>query len=598
MATHAPSPGPPPIAPGRFGTLRFDLLSGFLVFLIAMPLCLGIAKASEYPPIAGIWTAVIGGILTTFISNSQMTIKGPAAGLIVVAAGSVVSLGEHAVPAHTGAQVADLRAQGKSADEVAALKTARAAEQIKAGYPLALGCALVAGVIQILFGLFKAGALGEMVPLTPVHGMLASIGITIMAKQTFPMLGVPNPPSGWSPVHVIASIPAALEDINGMVAAVGLVSLAILIAFQYAKAAVPAIRSVPAQVVVLAVAIPLGAALGLAAVGKDVGVATLVSVPNIVYGDDPREALAGAFAWPKFDAVASGPGVVAVLMFCLIASIESMLSSQAIDMIDPWRRKTDQNRGLLATGVGNTLCAAVGALPMISEIVRSKANIDNGARTRLANGFHGLFLLAFVLLLPMVINVIPVAALGAMLVFVGFRLASPKEFINTYKIGAGQLVVFVTTVAVTLSTDLLVGVVSGVALEAVLHVVNGAPLRSLFLMRADIEIAAAEGDRRVVLVVKNAAIFSNWLALRGAILKNADGRDEVVLDLARVRLVDHSVMEKLHELGRSFADLGKTLSVVGLDKLAPASNHPLAARKGAGRGPGPVPAGTGARPAP
>src|SRR5262249_16609248 len=162
-----------------------------------------------------------------------------------------------------------------------------------------------------------------------------------------------------------------------------------------------------------------------------------------------------------------------IMMFCLIASIESLLSSQAIDMIDPWRRKTDQNRDLLATGVANTLCATVGALPMISEIVRSKANIDNGARTKYSNFFHGLFLLAFVLVLPMVINNIPMAALGAMLVFVGFRLASPKEFIHTYKIGVEQLVVFMTTIIVTLSTDLLIGVSSGIVLKILIHLLNG-----------------------------------------------------------------------------------------------------------------------------
>src|SRR5262249_50913510 len=172
-----PPPNPPPLQPGLLPNLRFDLLSGFLVFLIAMPLCLGIAKASEYPPIAGIWTAVIGGILTCFLSNSQLTIKGPAAGLIVVVAGSGVAVGEEAIPALPESDVAAMKAQGKTAADVQKELQSR---QLKAGYPLALSAAVIAGILQLLMGVFKVGTLGELVPLTPVHGMLAAIGITIM----------------------------------------------------------------------------------------------------------------------------------------------------------------------------------------------------------------------------------------------------------------------------------------------------------------------------------------------------------------------------------------------------------------------------------
>jgi MFS superfamily sulfate permease-like transporter len=542
------SSAPPPIAPGPFGNVRFDALAGFLVFLIAMPLCLGIASASRYPePIVGIWTAVIGGILTGFISNSQLTIKGPAAGLIVVMEAAVLELGRAAAPA------------GTDPNDFATI--------IQYGYPLALGVGVTAGVLQILFGLLKAGKVGEMVPLTPVHGMLAAIGLTIMAKQLFTLVGMTAP--AGAPIKSFIALPTLFESGVSEVAAVGLVSLAIMILFPYLKAFVPALKPVPAQLVVLVVAVPLGIALHLQDVPK-----ALVSVPNVVA--DPSKA----FFFPDFSAVFTPLGLKHVVMIALIASIESMLSSQAIDMIDPWRRKTDQNRDLLATGIANTACSLVGALPMISEIVRSKANIDSGARTRMANQFHGLFLLVFVLAFPFLIKLIPMAALAAMLVFTGFRLASPKEFVSTYKIGLEQLVVFVTTIAVTLSTDLLVGVVSGIALKAVIHVVNGAPVRNMFLMRADIEVASGADDRRAVLAVKNAAVFANWLGLSKTIQRNADGRDEVVLDLSQARLVDHSTMEKLHELERSFADLGKKLTVVGLDKLSPMSAHPLAARKG------------------
>lgn len=555
--TSSPSADTPPLTPGLLPNIRFDLLSGFLVFLIAMPLCLGIASASQYPPIAGIWTAVIGGILTCFLSNSQLTIKGPAAGLIVIVSGAVLELGLEAAP--SGTDPKDL------------LTLARY------GYPLALGVGVTAGIIQILFGLLKAGKIGELVPLTPVHGMLAAIGITIMAKQFFTMLGQGAPPG--APIDSIIAVPNAFKalaesSVFQTVAIVGVTSLAIMIVFPFLKSRVSFLKAIPAQLVVVLVAIPMALALGFTGLGEAAGnpMKFLVNVPTVV--DNPSTA----FMFPSFAALATATGVKYVVLFALIGTIESMLSSQAIDMIDPWRRKTDQNRDLLAVGVANTLCSAVGALPMISEIVRSKANIDNGARTKYANLYHGLFLLAFVLLLPgLVIRQIPLAALGAMLVYTGFRLASPKEFIHTYKLGVEQLVVFVTTIVVTLCTDLLIGVVSGIALKLLIHVLNGAPLSSF--VRADIEVANTDDDKVVVLKVRKAAVFANWLGLKNAILKEAEKRDEVVVDLSATRLVDHSTMEKLHQLEHELAAGGKRLAVVGLDNHKPMSSHPLAARK-------------------
>jgi len=550
----SPSPATvPPLTPGFAPNLKYDILSGFLVFLIAMPLCLGIASASYYPPIAGIWTAVIGGILTTVISNSQLTIKGPAAGLIVIVSGAVLELGLEAAPAGTDPK--DL------------------ATTAGYGYPLALGVGVAAGVIQILFGLLKAGKVGEMVPLTPVHGMLAAIGITIMAKQFFTMLGLTARPG--APVDSILAIPAAFQTLNPTVTVVGGTALAIMIGFPFLKGAVPALKPIPAQLVVVVAAIPLGLALGFTPLGEAAGnpMKYLVNVPSVL--GDPG----AAFRLPDFSGLATATGVKYVVLFSLIGTIESMLSSQAIDMIDPWRRKTDQNRDLLAVGVANTLCSFVGALPMISEIVRSKANIDNGARTKSADLFHGLFLLAFVLLLPGAIRLIPLAALGAMLVFTGFRLASPREFVHTYKLGAEQLVVFVATIVVTLCTDLLIGVLSGILLKVVVHLINGASVRNVFLLRADIEAAHAEGDRRVVLTVRNSAVFANWLGLKKALTRAAEGRDEVVLDLSKTRLVDHTTMEKLREMEWEFRDRGKQLTVTGLEGHKALSAHPLSARK-------------------
>jgi MFS superfamily sulfate permease-like transporter len=264
-----------------------------------------------------------------------------------------------------------------------------------------------------------------------------------------------------------------------------------------------------------------------------------------------------------------------LLLFTLVGSLESLLSARAIDLLDPWRRHTDLNRDLTAIGAANALAALVGGLPMISEIVRSKANIDNGARTRRANLFHGLFLLACVAMIPGLLHHIPLAALAAMLVYTGCRLASPYEFVRAYRIGREQLAVFLVTIVATLATDLLIGVLTGVVVKLLLHLVNGAPLRALFRPPVRVEL---RDERTAVVTVREAAVFSGWLHIRGK-LRAIDPGLDVVLDLSQTRLVDHTVMEKLHALERDYEHAGRALHVVGLEGHRSFSSHPHATRK-------------------
>ncbi len=560
MADSAPpTTSTPALTPGFLPNARFDFVSGFLVFLIAMPLCLAIARASGYPPIAGIWTAVIGGIIGSVVSNAQLTIKGPAAGLIVIAFGAVTELGSE-----FGA--------GQSDPERAML-----------GYRLALGIGVVAGVIQILFGLFRAGRLADFFPLTPVHGLLASIGLIITAKQAYEVFGV-TPEKGAGPLQLYAGLPSALAGMNPQITLIGGISLLILFGLPLLRS--KGVKKIPAQLVVLVVAVGLGIVFDLEhrhtylfpasffdtnnQTQYEVGPRFLVDMPEVLQNPE------SAFFFPDFRGVATATGIKYIILFCLIGSLESLLSGKAIELLDPWRRKTSHDRDLLAIGVGNTLSALIGGLPMISEIVRSKANIDNGARTRGANFFHGLFLLGFVLLFPNLIHRIPLAALGAMLVYTGFRLASPQEFVRTYRIGSEQFVIFIGTVLATLATDLLIGIGVGIGIKIAFHLWHGCPISAL--VRSDVQVVP-EGDTRVVLVVRRAAVFSNWLGVRAKILAEAEGCDEVIIDLSNTRFVDHSVMEKLHQLADDFTHAGKRLTVMGLEAHTPLSAHPLAARK-------------------
>jgi MFS superfamily sulfate permease-like transporter len=256
-----------------------------------------------------------------------------------------------------------------------------------------------------------------------------------------------------------------------------------------------------------------------------------------------------------------------------------------VEQIDPWRRKTNHDRDLLAVGVGNTIAALVGGLPMISEIVRSRANIDNGAKTRFANMFHGLFLLIFVALLPALINQIPLAALGAMLVYTGYRLASPQSFVHMYHVGREQLIIFVSTIIGVLATDLLVGIAIGIGVKILIHLVHGVPALSLFRLNASVQRSDGEA---VKVAVRDSAVFSTWIPLRKK-LERMKSEPNVVVDLSATRLVDHTVMDKLLEMEKEFKESGSRLIISGLDHHRRLSQHPAAARQAVQ----PAPANTG-----
>ena len=540
---------------GFFKYFKFDILAGFLVFLIALPLCLGIALACGYPAIAGIFTAVVGSILATFISNSELTIKGPAAGLIVIAIGCVQSFGGDGA---AGGGFTDVDIQA---------------------YRMALAVGVGAATLQILFGLFRGGILGEFFPLSAVHGMLAAIGVIIIVKQIPVALGVAGT---GEPLEMIKHIPKYFAEMNPEIALIGSIGVLIMFLWPVVQKYAKFLKPIPSALIVLIATIPLGMYFDLLHEhGYDfngnhyvVGESFLVRMPDEMFG------MFKELAFPDFSAYSAehfGNSFKWIMMFFIIGTLESILSAKAVDVIDPWKRKSDMNRDTIAVGCGNLVSAFVGGLPMISEIVRSKANIDNGARTRFADMWHGIFLLACVALIPTFLHRIPLAALASMLIFTGFRLTHPTEFIHTYRIGREQLVIFVSTLVGVLATDLLWGIVIGIGVKMFIHVVNGVPVTSLFKPYLDVTI---KKDNTALVRAHKSAVFSNWILFRSKLVKvGINERRNIILDMSDTQLVDHSVMEKLHELETDFADANLELQIVGLDDHQNLSDHKFAARK-------------------
>lgn len=512
---------------GKESIQSADIVSGLIVSLLAMPLSLGIAKASDFPPLMGLLTAIIGGMVVSFFAGSKLTIKGPAAGLIVIVAGAVADFGGG-----------------------------------EKGWHLALGTIIVAGVIQILFGLFKMGKLANFFPLSAIHGMLAAIGLIIIAKQIPVLLNVdPVFTKGKDPLELLASIPTFVLNMNPRVAIVGILSLIILFVWPNLKN--PIIKKIPAPLVILALTIPAGLFLDFKNTAPSY---TLVHVGNFI------ESLKLNADFSGFSQ--TGIFIKYVIMFALVGTLESLLTVKAIDILDPSKQKSDTNKDLIAIGIGNIFSGLLGGLPMISEVARSSNNLYNGGKTRWANFFHGLFILIFLLLAVPLLEMIPNTALAAMLITVGFKLAHPKEFVHIFKIGKEQLAIFLTTIFFTLFEDLLVGIAAGIILKLIIHLFNGAKFKSLF--KATIRVVDEEFGPK--LIIEQCAVFSNWLGLK-KILDELPQKEIVSIDFSEIKLVDHTVIENLHHFKDDYENGGGKVQFQGLEQLHQLSNHHLAARK-------------------
>lgn len=514
-----------------FTYLKNDFYAGFLVFLLALPLSLGIAKASGFPAAMGIFTAIVGGLVTSLFSRvSPLSIKGPAAGLITICAAAI-----------TDVSTLDI--------------TTNAISHLSA-------MLLIVGVLQILVGYMKLGSLAELFPHSAIHGMLAAIGIIIIAKQIPVLLGDdPFIYKGEGPIQLITKIPKFIKNAHPHIAIIGMIGLFVL--FILPRLPFKILKKVPSPMIVLLLTVPLAWVWHLKTEEPSYALVNIGDFWSSIRLA-PNFKLVGTWVFWKY-----------VFMFLFVNSLESLLTVKAIDNLDPLKRKTNPNSDLKALGVGNGVSAIFGGLPMISEVVRSSANVGFGAKSRGANFFHGVFLLISMLLLIPAIEMIPNAALAALLIFAGFRLASPKEFIKTYHLGKEQLAIFLITIFVTLFTDLLLGIAAGIVVKLVFHLVSGVPFMSLFTTKRKIY---EENNSTIRIKIFESAVFTNILTFK-SVYDDIDPNKNIIIDFTECILVDNPFMQYVNQLQIQKEENEQQLIIIGLDEMVPFSQHPLATRK-------------------
>ena len=404
---------------------RADLPASVVVSLVALPLCLGVALASGAPLFSGLIAGIIGGIVVGLLSKSPLSVSGPAAGLTVIVFEAI---------------------------------------QRAPSYPIFLTAVVLAGILQLGFSFTRAGILSEFVPSSVITGMLAAIGIILILKQIPHAVGYDADFEGsfeFTTADGANTLSTVWNSLTGSLTPgavlIGTVCLVFLFTWDSIRPKEGPLRFIPGPLVVVLIGVFGNMLLGAVKPDWQLGATHLVQVP-IAQG---LTGFINLFTFPDFGAITTAVVWTTALTLAIVASLESLLSVKAVDELDPQRRTTDKNWELMAQGGGNIVSGLIGGLPVTSVIVRSSANVDSGAQSKLSTILHGAWLLLSVALIPAVLNLIPLSALAAVLIATGYKLAKPKLFVERFKQGWTQFVPFVVTIVAILFTDLLIGIVIG-----------------------------------------------------------------------------------------------------------------------------------------
>ena len=481
-----------------FKNLKADAPAGLVVFLVAVPLCLGIALASGAPLFSGIIAGMVGGIIVTTFSGSSLGVSGPAAGLAVIVLAAIEDLGS---------------------------------------FEIFLVAVVIAGVIQIVLGILRAGIIGYYFPTSVIKGMLSAIGIIIFLKQIPHAFGYDADPEGdlgfvqADGENTFSELINMLDFITPGAVIISFVSLAILILWEQKfmkKVKIFQIVQGPLVVVILGIVFGKIFAGGNFEITND----HMVSIPV----SDDFSGFIGQFSLPDFSAITNPEVWIIGITMAIVASLETLLCVEATDKLDPQKRVTPTNKELRAQGIGNIVSGLIGGLPVTQVIVRSSANIQSGGQTRMSALIHGILIFLAALAIPNVMNMIPLASLAAILLVVGYKLAKPALFKDMYKKGLLQFVPFVVTVLAIVFTDLLVGIGIGMAVAVFNILVTN--LKNPYILKTTHDIA----DKHYQIALSEQVTFLNKAQILRELNKVPDGA-ELYIDASKTVFIEHDVLE-------------------------------------------------------
>ena len=527
------------------GDIPKNLFSGFVVSLIALPLGLGLALASGAPPISGIIAAIVGGTVVAILGGSNVTITGPGNGLVVVILAAITTLG-------TGADgIIDM----------------------SQGFLYTLAAIVISGIIMIALGFLRLGSLGDFFPSSAIQGMLAAIGIGIFAKQIHVMLG--NLEANGSIIELLVQIPEGILNFvntdNSSVLYAGLVGvISLLIMIFYSKIRNRSFQLIPAPMWIVVLSV------GMYSYFELFSTAPYPIEKNLLI--ELSDDILSKFAFPDFGKIYELSFINAVISITLIASIESLLSIKAVDKLDPLKRRSNVNKDIKALGLATVISGFLGGLNVVTVIARSSVNVNNKGSNRSANFFHAGFLVLFILLFASELKKIPLPALAAILVYTGYKLASPENLKKVFRVGSEQLIIFLMTLLVTISTSLITGILVGIIITFILHVIIN---KNILLFVKNIlkpNVLMFTEDGKYYVSVKNFSSFLNFTKLKSK-LNQIPETEEAIVDFSLCDFVDHSVMENMSNYAEAFARKGGDFEVIGLDDSKSGSEHPFALRK-------------------